>query len=294
VADDVQLLDETSMRDAELDHGLYAKFEVRRTDAEAQARHAGCRVFVLGVNDDPHAAWALLAYAQACEETQPNLTADLCRLVGHHLGASPALPPSSRPCLISTAKARHALQLLELQPAAEKVQLTQRYAHTVVEQEKRMSIARQIASAKLADLDGYVHGEECATYYEGECDCGHDGLANALRDLVRVLGDRPRRDRDWRTSRGWWHEPTDAAGRLHRHLSGADPAPAVALPAPARSCSPAAQDRSSTTSAVCGAVPPARNETTGARRMPGSPKRSVTSLTRSSTRDGPSESAASR
>lgn len=189
MADDAQLLDETPVREAELDRGLYAKFEVRRADAEAQARYAGCRVFVLDVDDDPPAAGALLAYAQACEETQPSLAADLRRLVGHHLGASPAAPrPSSRPCLVSTAEARHTLQLLEVQPADEKARLTQRYAHTVVEQEKRMSIARQIASAKSAELDGYVHGEECGTYYDAECDCGHEGLVNALRDLVRVLG----------------------------------------------------------------------------------------------------------
>lgn len=187
MADDVQLLDETLVEEAELDRGLYAKFEVRQADDEAQARHAGCRVFVLDVDDDPPAAGALLADAQACEETQPTLAADLRRLVGHHLGASPTLPPS-RLCLVCTAEARHALQLLELQPADEKARLIQRYAHTVVEQEKRMSIARQIATAKLSDLDGYVHGEECGTYYDAECSCGHEGLVNALRDLVRVLG----------------------------------------------------------------------------------------------------------
>lgn len=210
MADDAQLLDEMpAQQEAELDRGLYAKFEVRRVDAEAQARQAGCRMFVLDVDDDPHAAGSLLTYAQACEETQPDLAADVGRLVSHHLSGSPASHPSSRLNLMSTAEARHTLQLLELMPADDHLRLTERCAHTVVEQEKRMSIARQIASAKLADLDGYVHGEECATYYEGKCDCGHEGLVNALRDLVRVLGvgsGRFRRNRDWCTSRGGRHK----------------------------------------------------------------------------------------
>lgn len=50
MADDVQLLDETVVEEAELDRDLYANFEVRRADDEAQGRHDKCRLFVLDVD----------------------------------------------------------------------------------------------------------------------------------------------------------------------------------------------------------------------------------------------------
>lgn len=49
--------------------GLFAKFEVRRTDGsdEVGGKHHGCDYFVLDLTHDPHAHAAILAYADSCE-----------------------------------------------------------------------------------------------------------------------------------------------------------------------------------------------------------------------------------
>jgi len=73
--------------------GLFNKFVVRRVDRsdEPGGKHAGCRYFVLDVDHDPHAAAALAAYADACEETHPKLASDLREAWG------PSLLGQSRP-----------------------------------------------------------------------------------------------------------------------------------------------------------------------------------------------------
>lgn len=59
--------------------GLFRKFVVYRADGSSQpgGKHYGCEYFVLDIDHDPYAAAALRAYAVACAETHPQLSADL-------------------------------------------------------------------------------------------------------------------------------------------------------------------------------------------------------------------------
>ena len=59
--------------------GLFHKFNVTRTDGSDQpgGKHHGCAYFVLDVDHDPHAKAALQAYAVACAQSHPQLSADL-------------------------------------------------------------------------------------------------------------------------------------------------------------------------------------------------------------------------
>lgn len=55
----------TERNDQDMARGLYRKFDVRRVDADAQARHGDCDYFVLDIDHDPLALVALTAYADA-------------------------------------------------------------------------------------------------------------------------------------------------------------------------------------------------------------------------------------
>ncbi|ABR91895.1 Hypothetical protein mma_2229 [Janthinobacterium sp. Marseille] len=59
--------------------GLFRKFDVRRADdSDAPGgKHHGCEYFVLDVDHDQHAPAAHRAYAEACKDTHPQLSADL-------------------------------------------------------------------------------------------------------------------------------------------------------------------------------------------------------------------------
>lgn len=60
--------------------GLYAKFNVMRTDGSSNpgGRHDGCQYFVLDLDHDPHARTALAAYAVAAQAAgYEQLAADL-------------------------------------------------------------------------------------------------------------------------------------------------------------------------------------------------------------------------
>lgn len=59
--------------------GLFRKFEVRRVDGSDKpgGKHHGCRYFVLDLDHDQHADAAMAAYAQACKNTHPALSAEL-------------------------------------------------------------------------------------------------------------------------------------------------------------------------------------------------------------------------
>ncbi|HBT32008.1 MAG TPA: hypothetical protein DEB15_03800 [Pusillimonas sp.] len=59
--------------------GLFRKFDVRRTDGSDHpgGKHHGCRYFVLDIDHDPYAQAALSAYAGVCEQSHPELAADL-------------------------------------------------------------------------------------------------------------------------------------------------------------------------------------------------------------------------
>lgn len=61
--------------------GLFAKFTVLRNDMkdEPGKKHADCDYFVLDVSHDPYAKAALSAYAAACRETHPDLSADMVK-----------------------------------------------------------------------------------------------------------------------------------------------------------------------------------------------------------------------
>lgn len=64
--------------------GLFRKFDVCRVDGSSApgGKHHGCEYFVLDIDHDPHAPAALMAYAQVCAETHPQLSADLVRRYG--------------------------------------------------------------------------------------------------------------------------------------------------------------------------------------------------------------------
>jgi hypothetical protein len=53
------------------------KFEVRRSDTRAQARHTTCRPFVLDLDHDPDARAAALYYAARVAARRPALSRDL-------------------------------------------------------------------------------------------------------------------------------------------------------------------------------------------------------------------------
>ena len=62
--------------------GLFPKYEVKRRDGGSApgARHHKCRYFVLDLDHDLHALPAIVAYAESCAATHPQLSADLMRL----------------------------------------------------------------------------------------------------------------------------------------------------------------------------------------------------------------------
>lgn len=80
--------------------GLYAKFNVHRADgrdAPGGDRH-GAQYFVLDITHDPHAAAAVRAYADECEEAYPALAADLRAAVNRvRLGEFIAVPETTLP-----------------------------------------------------------------------------------------------------------------------------------------------------------------------------------------------------
>ena len=60
-------------------HGLYDKFQVRRNDGSSGpgGKHEHCRYYVLDLDHDRFAPWAINAYALACETEYPELAKDL-------------------------------------------------------------------------------------------------------------------------------------------------------------------------------------------------------------------------
>lgn len=61
------------------DGPIFHKFNVTRTDGSSEpgGKHRDCDYFVLDTTHDKHAKYALAAYADACEETHPNLAANI-------------------------------------------------------------------------------------------------------------------------------------------------------------------------------------------------------------------------
>ena len=68
------------------DEGLINKYAVRRRDGrDTQGdKHRNCRYFVLDVSHDPFAVPALRAYAEACKEKKPVLSAQLIDMASAH------------------------------------------------------------------------------------------------------------------------------------------------------------------------------------------------------------------
>jgi hypothetical protein len=58
---------------------LYDKYEIRRKDGQHYlgGKHRGCQYFVIDLTHDEFAIPAIRAYANACVEKQPGLSADL-------------------------------------------------------------------------------------------------------------------------------------------------------------------------------------------------------------------------
>jgi hypothetical protein len=63
------------------ERGIYRKYDVQRVDGRAD-KHSGCEYFVLDLTHDKFAPAALAAYAAACAEEFPALSADLRQIVG--------------------------------------------------------------------------------------------------------------------------------------------------------------------------------------------------------------------
>lgn len=66
------------MPETDKTEGVYEKYRVERTDGRSEPgeKHHGCRYFVLDLDHDPHAAAALRAYAESCQEDYPELASD--------------------------------------------------------------------------------------------------------------------------------------------------------------------------------------------------------------------------
>lgn len=74
--------------------GLYQKFEVRRVDQDAAARHEGCEYFVLDLMHDKLAVAALEAYESAAMKHGYNALAEDLRLKRAMLKAGVADDPN--------------------------------------------------------------------------------------------------------------------------------------------------------------------------------------------------------
>ena len=63
--------------------GLYQKYIVKRVDGSSKkgGRHAECEYFVMDINHDPLARYALAAYVEACQLAYPELAKDLRRKI---------------------------------------------------------------------------------------------------------------------------------------------------------------------------------------------------------------------
>ena len=61
------------------DTGFYNKFTVTRNDGKSEPgqKHHGCQYFVLDLDHDEFAGAAIAAYAEACRDKYPQLSADL-------------------------------------------------------------------------------------------------------------------------------------------------------------------------------------------------------------------------
>lgn len=61
------------------ERGLYGKFNVTRTDGRSAPgeKHENCSYFCLDLTHDVYAVSALKAYADACVDEYPKLSADL-------------------------------------------------------------------------------------------------------------------------------------------------------------------------------------------------------------------------
>lgn len=66
------------------EQGLFRKFDVRRVDGSDApgGKHHGCEYFVLDLDHDIHAPAAIREYAKACNETHPQLSAELSERFG--------------------------------------------------------------------------------------------------------------------------------------------------------------------------------------------------------------------
>jgi len=66
--------------------GLYEKFTVTRTDGQSAPgeKHENCRYFVLDMNHDRFAWYAIAAYRLFCRNVYPSLADDLQRWLHEH------------------------------------------------------------------------------------------------------------------------------------------------------------------------------------------------------------------
>lgn len=65
------------------DNPIYEKFQVKRTDGTDAPglKHAGCEYFVLDLTHDEFAPKAIVAYAEACQQTHPILASSLRQIL---------------------------------------------------------------------------------------------------------------------------------------------------------------------------------------------------------------------
>ena len=73
------------------DGPIFHKFNVTRTDGKDAPgeKHDGCLHWVLDVTHDTFAAHALTAYADACEDSHPELAANIRSILLNECGGKP-------------------------------------------------------------------------------------------------------------------------------------------------------------------------------------------------------------
>lgn len=95
--------------------GLYRKFNVTRTDGSdgPGGKHEGCEYFLLDLDHDKFAWFAIAAYERACAEEYPLLAADLQR---KRIAAVGLAATDYRHVELATARRDGAIEALEALP----------------------------------------------------------------------------------------------------------------------------------------------------------------------------------
>lgn len=167
------------------EQGLFRKFEVRRVDGSdgPGGKHEGCEYFVLDMDHDQHAPAALIAYAHACKDTHPQLSAELMEQFG-----KPAEP---------SEKVRRAEDLLRW--AASLIRMRNKNAAILPKIDEFLSdtpaqpsSAKVLREADCACLEFWEsHHPDCPTTERGQLLLKLAAAQNAFREIVALKDKYP-------------------------------------------------------------------------------------------------------